>query len=233
MKLCVFSDIHGNGPAFDAALEMIMSENADINIFLGDLCGYYFDQVEILSMLNTIPNFVAILGNHDMIFLEIINGNEDLRQAYAQKYGNSMEYLLERDTFKLVTWLVSIPDFHVNHDLDVAAYHGSPWDILEGYVYPDTLLEDFVKYPFTFFCLGHTHYPMVKEIGNKLIINPGSIGQPRTGGWPTYAIVDLPKREVSFREVFYNNEQILNQIDKIDSNNKYLKDVIMRKPGNE
>lgn len=50
MKICVFSDIHGNGPAFRVAYEMIMSEKADINIFLGDLCGYYFDQKEIFFL---------------------------------------------------------------------------------------------------------------------------------------------------------------------------------------
>jgi predicted phosphodiesterase len=27
--------------------------------------------------------------------------------------------------------------------------------------------------------LGHTHYPMSQQIGKTLLINPGSVGQPR------------------------------------------------------
>ena len=51
MRICVFADIHGNGPAFRIAYDMILSEKAAINIFLGDLCGYYFDQKEILLII--------------------------------------------------------------------------------------------------------------------------------------------------------------------------------------
>jgi diadenosine tetraphosphatase ApaH/serine/threonine PP2A family protein phosphatase len=30
-------------------------------------------------------------------------------------------------------------------------------------------------------CVGHTHQPYVLEVGEKLVINPGSVGQPRDG----------------------------------------------------
>jgi predicted phosphodiesterase len=36
MKICATSDIHGNGPAFNAAPDGILSEKADVNVFLGD-----------------------------------------------------------------------------------------------------------------------------------------------------------------------------------------------------
>ncbi|MCP4613875.1 MAG: metallophosphoesterase family protein [Planctomycetes bacterium] len=228
MKVCVFSDIHGNGPAFSKAFGSILSERADLNIFLGDLCGYYYDQMEILHRLKTIPNLLAILGNHDSTFLKILDGNEGLRQTHMEKYGNSMENLLSCDTSDLTKWLRLLPKLHVNADQEWAIYHGSPWDALEGYVYPDTPLDEFQEYSSSFFFLGHTHYPMTREIGNKLIINPGSLGQPRTGGWPTYAMVDLQRKEVAFREVIYDKEQVLYQIDKIDADNKYLKEVILR-----
>ena len=60
MKVCVLYEIHGNGPAYRVAYEMIMSEKADINLFLGDLCGYYFDQRENFLMLQTIPNLISL-----------------------------------------------------------------------------------------------------------------------------------------------------------------------------
>ena len=228
MKICVFSDIHGNGPAFRVAYEMIMSEKADINIFLGDLCGYYFDQKEIFFMLQTITNLIALKGNHDLIFLRIMNNDEKLRQTYLKKYGNSMENLLGQDTRKLIQWFSDITEMYLCTNLGLAGYHGSPWDPLEGYVYPDTSLKKFLDYPFSVFILGHTHYPMVRTIDDKLVVNPGSLGQPRNGGWPTYAIIDFPDRDVKFREVFYDKNELIRQIDKLGRNSHYLKEGLLR-----
>ena len=115
MKICVFADIHGNGPAFRVAYDMIISEKADLNVFLGDLCGYYFDQKEIFLVLKTVPNLIAIKGNHDLIFLRIIiNKDEELRQTYLKKYGNSMENLLGGDAEQLNQWLSGLPESYIH-----------------------------------------------------------------------------------------------------------------------
>ena len=29
--------------------------------------------------------------------------------------------------------------------------------------------------------IGHTHFPMVRKINNIIVVNPGSVGQPRDG----------------------------------------------------
>ena len=228
MKICVFSDIHGNGPAFRVAYDMIISEKADINIFLGDLCGYYFDQKEIFLMLQTIPNLIALKGNHDEFFLRIINKDEELRQAYIKRYGNSMEKLLGEDVEELNQWLSGLPESYIDTDSGFAFYHGSPWDYLDGYVYPDSPLDKFLDYRSSLFVLGHTHYPMVRTIDDKLIVNPGSLGQPRNGGWPTYAIIDYPSKKVIFREISYDKTDLIRQIDKLDGNNKYLQRILYR-----
>src|SRR5262245_18053209 len=53
--------------------------------------------------------------------------------------------------------------------------------------------------------VGHTHRPMHHVAGAGLIINPGSVGQPRDGN-PTaaYATFDTETREVSFRRAEYH-----------------------------
>ncbi len=228
MNICVFSDIHGNGPAFSVAYDMILSEKADLNVFLGDLCGYYFDQKEIFLMLKTIPNLIALKGNHDEFFLRIINKNEELRQAYIKRYGNSMEKLLGEDVEELNQWLSGLPESYIHTDSGFAFYHGSPWSPLDGYVYPDSSLEEFLDYPSSLFVLGHTHYPMARTINDKLIVNPGSLGQPRHGRWPTYAVINYPSEKVIFREVFYDKSELVREIDKLDVNNQYLREVLFR-----
>ena len=53
------------------------------------------------------------------------------------------------------------------------------------YIYPDTpdyIFEEFFRMAKKqIIAMGHTHIPFVKKFDNKLILNPGSVGQPR--GW--------------------------------------------------
>ena len=55
MKLCVFSDIHGNMDAFNKMIEA-EKNNVDGYIFLGDIFGYFYEQSEIIDKLRSIKN---------------------------------------------------------------------------------------------------------------------------------------------------------------------------------
>jgi len=226
MKICIFADIHGNGPAFKSAYEMITKEDADLNIFLGDICGYYFDQQQIYEMLSSLPNLIAIKGNHDQMFLELLWGDDTSRKDYRIKYGNSIERLIADGSSDLREWLLKLPESYYSPKLGLGCYHASPWGSMEGYVYPDSSLKKFLDYEPTIFILGHTHYPMVRTISDKLIVNPGSLGQPRNSALPTYAIIDFPSKKVTFREVSYDNAELIKQIDKFGSNKEYLKNFL-------
>jgi predicted phosphodiesterase len=40
-------------------------------------------------------------------------------------------------------------------------------------------------------CAGHTHFPYVLQVGDKLVLNPGSLGQPRDGDpRGSYALIE-------------------------------------------
>jgi len=99
---------------------------------------------------------------------------------------------------------------------------------MDGYVYPDTPLDPFETFDSSVFILGNTHYPMRRRIGEKIIINPGSLGQPRHDGWPSYAVVDLPSGDVVFREVQYDRMPLYCQIEEAMEKNHYLKEVLCR-----
>ena len=229
MRVCVLADIHGNAAPLAAAREGIVAERADVNLFLGDLCGYYYDQGETLEILRSLPNLVAIRGNHDAMFLRILDGDDELRRSYCQQFGLSMEHLLASDAVESVAaWLNSLPTSWSQAGIDVAAFHGSPWEPLDGYVYPDSPLERFAECEGGVIFLGHTHHPMVRSLGDKLIVNPGSLGQPRQGGWPTYAVVDLQTREVSLRPVEYDVAALRARIREAGDRNPYLQAVLER-----
>jgi predicted phosphodiesterase len=56
--------------------------------------------------------------------------------------------------------------------------------------------------------LGHTHLPIQRMIFGKLLVNPGSVGQPRDRNpKASYAILKLGRDiEVNFRRVEYDVE---------------------------
>ncbi len=228
MRICVFSDIHGNGAAFSAALKMMCSEKADVNLFLGDICGYYYDQVAVFEELMTMPNLMAVKGNHDDLFLRMRAGDENLRRHYREKYGSSMDSLLEQETKSLCDWIESLPESYTDERMGIMCMHGSPFDTLNGYVYPDSPVDAFMGYDRTLFIMGHTHYPMQRSIKDKLILNPGSLGQARSGGWPTYAVVDTDRAAMQLKHVAYDKAPLLRQIEKHGDGGRYLETILYR-----
>ncbi len=227
MKLCVFSDIHGNGPAFEAAAAQMRQVQADAYIFLGDLCGYYYDQLEILPVLKSIPNLLCVRGNHDQVFLDILQGNEDLRQIYATHYGSSMENLLAADFSELSVWIESLPVSLSGFNEKIACYHGSPDDNLEGYIYPDTPAGS-ISQNCELLLLGHTHYKMNMRTEGQWIVNPGSLGQPRDGGKPSFAVIDFHNHHVLFHEVNYDRTDFIRKLKSKKGTTPYMMDVLNR-----
>lgn len=227
MKIGVFADIHGNGFAFESIYESFKKESCDRVFFLGDLCGYYYDQNRIVEILNRIPNLTSILGNHDSLFLEALD-NPDLAKSYLARYGKSVEFLMESITPESMEFLKKLPVSFTDNDLEIAAYHGSPWDPLGEYVYPDSVQARYDELPFKLVFLGHTHYPMDIQREKIRIINPGSAGQPRDGGWPSYAIYDDDSRSLEIKRIPFHVDALVADIQNRHESNRYLIDVLGR-----
>ena len=88
MRLGVFSDIHGNIYAFDKLWRKLKKEKCDLYIFLGDICGYYYYQNEVIDIMRGIKNLITVKGNHDEIFLKMMEGKIS-GVGYTKKYGKS------------------------------------------------------------------------------------------------------------------------------------------------
>ena len=110
-------------------------------------------------------------------------------------------------------------------------YHGAPWDPLDGRVYPDfTDWDRFSDVPGDVILLGHTHYPFIKRYGEKLIVNPGSVGQPRDrSGKATYAILDPTTGAVQHCRVPFDPQPLIEDAQKHDAGLSYLVEVLTRR----
>ena len=79
--------------------------------------------------------------------------------------------------------------------------------------------------------LGHTHYPFIKKAEDgRMIINPGSVGQPRDkNSSASWAIVDFMTGAVDLRRTRFKSQELIKEIEKRDPSLPYLKDVLVRK----
>jgi diadenosine tetraphosphatase ApaH/serine/threonine PP2A family protein phosphatase len=60
-------------------------------------------------------------------------------------------------------------------------------------------------------CVGHTHHPYVLEVGDKLIVNPGSVGQPRDGDpRASYAVIE--NQRVELKRIEYPVEETVRTV---------------------
>ena len=61
--------------------------------------------------------------------------------------------------------------------------HACPTDPLFGYCpeHSDRWVEEVARIDADVLIVGHTHTPFIRSIGKTTIVNPGSLGQPKTG----------------------------------------------------
>lgn len=227
MKIGIFGDIHGNYCAFEQIHTQLKNETCDLHIFLGDVCGYYYRQNDIIEMLRNIPHLHAVSGNHDDAFLDAMD-NEPLLKDYSENFGRSFELLKGNISNANLEFLKNLPQEFLLPSYNIAAYHGSPWKPLSEYIYPDSPLDRFEELPFETVFLGHTHYPMDRKSPNVRVINPGSAGQPRDGGWPSYAVYDTETKKVEIKRVPYDVSTMIHDVEIMNEDKAYLIEVLQR-----
>ena len=68
MRLVVFTDVHANLPALDAALSSIRQHGYDVLVHTGDAIAIGPFPAECMDRLLSLPNAYLLMGNHDAWF---------------------------------------------------------------------------------------------------------------------------------------------------------------------
>lgn len=216
MRYLLISDIHANLPALQAVLNDL--SNYDAVWCLGDLVGYGPNPNECIEQIKELPN-LCVVGNHDWGALGRTDPfvfNHDAREAllWTQKE-------LLQENRKFLGKLSNMVTFE-----DYLLAHGSPREPIWEYLLDAQRAKDsFLAADFKVAFVGHTHLPMmfewlevgqevrllmpglgepVKLDGRRLIINPGSVGQPRDGdSRAAYGILDTEAQTFEFHRISY------------------------------
>lgn len=203
MRLALLSDVHSNLHALRAVLEDVEETAPDTVAFLGDAVGYNAYPQECVDRLADACE-VAILGNHDKAVLQ---GGEEWFNPAARAGVEHSRKQLTKDGIGYLESMVEQADLHGVH-----LVHGSPRGPTTEYVFPDApqeMLEKIAHHPAVQGCnllaMGHTHVPFVQTVGDIVITNVGSVGQPRDGDpRACWALVDTESLDVELRRVEYD-----------------------------
>ena len=218
MRYLIISDIHAN----QAALAAVLADAGSFDFVwcLGDLVGYGPDPNECIDQLRDLPH-LSLAGNHDWAALgklDITSFNSDARIAslwtQSKLSPSSVDYLdslstsMAEDQFTLA--------------------HASPRQPVWEYVLDPLIAQrNFAHFETPYCLVGHTHIPMTfvqvnnnpggcktlmptngvpmsLKVDGRLILNPGSVGQPRDGNPDTsYALLDSEAMTWEQRRVPY------------------------------
>ena len=202
MKIAIISDLHGN-------LEALSSLPYDYDELwvLGDLVNYGPDPGPIVDCVRQRAS-VVIRGNHD----NALGFGVDPRCSppFVRMAAEMAAYTDRMLSSEQKQYLRDLP-IHVIRNLDghgLYLCHAIPSDPLFGYCpaqSPQWLME-MRDLPADFLLVGHTHVQVLQKAGHGQILNPGSIGQPKSGNRNAqYAMWD--KGHIELRSYTYPVEQ--------------------------
>lgn len=206
MNIAFLSDIHGNYKVFKRAISELEASHIDRIYYLGDYLNYFKDGDKCLDLIIKTQTG-CIKGNHEQILLDIIDGKTKLHN-FKNKYNDSVKITLRKLKSRHIDFLRKLKNKKIikikNKSFLLA--HGSPWDP-KFYCYPNKkkIWEHKIKqYKQNVIILGHTHFKMKLKYKNKLVLNPGSIGQPRDGSdYGSWLEYKTNTNRFSFKKIFY------------------------------
>jgi predicted phosphodiesterase len=213
----IISDIHGNIEALEAVLAEL--QDVDAIICCGDIVGYGANPNDCCDLIRGL-GVCCVAGNHDLastIDLDVTWFNSEARRVAMWTAEN-----LSRANFDYVASLktrIVIDDFEIMHGTpeDVSYYVFTARDAGAAFERMSARLG---------FC-GHTHIAAYfrRSLGSRfasgkaasigrvvtwgdnesLLVNPGSVGQPRDGDpRASYALYVPEERRIEIRRVSYN-----------------------------
>ncbi|WP_251341990.1 metallophosphoesterase family protein [Haloplanus halophilus] len=181
MRLGVISDIHGNRVALDAVLDDLPT--VDGLVCAGDVVGYNPWPADCVAAVRD-RGIPTVMGNHDRAVAR------DTGFRFNAMAAAGVEYARRRLDADALSWLSDLPDERRVVDGRVKLVHGHP-DDPDRYTYPEEFAASMLDDE-DLLVTGHTHVQGHRVFDEGVVMNPGSVGQPRDGDPRAgYAVVEL------------------------------------------
>lgn len=224
-RTAVISDIHSNWQALQAVWARIHELECDEIFCLGDIVGYGARPIDCLEHLRR-AEVTCIQGNHDAL---VADGS--LKLQFNTYSLAAVEHNRSQLSPEQLEYLNTLPT-RLEPEPRVILSHGSPDDRDRYLLY----FKDFQKTTALLFreggpglCFfGHTHHSLAFD-GDKLfpktqarvpinlqemmLLNPGSVGQPRDGDpRASFLYWDKEEETINFERVEYDVDRTRQEI---------------------
>lgn len=225
MKIAILSDIHANLEALRAALDAMAAEGVDRIVCLGDIVGYNTDPADCVALLRE-AGALCVAGNHDRAVTRQITTD-----GFSARAIRAISWTRRRLPPEVIDHLAGLP-LKVAVENHLVAVHGALHpDVgcelvrLDGDEPRRLTAEALVRHPSgaRVCAYGHTHRLGIHEYrdgelrhhpgdevtlrdGSYYLVNPGTIGEPRTEERrATWLLFDTGRRTIAARRVAYDD----------------------------
>ena len=206
MRIGVISDVHGNR----VALEAVLADMPDVDACCcaGDVVGYgpwptwCVEQVRNLGA-------PTVLGNHDRAVAT------DTAFSFNSMARAGVVYARDHLDDDQLAWLSGLPEERLAFDGRVKVVHGHP-DDPDRYTYPSLFSAEMLGAE-DVLVMGHTHVQAHERYEAGIVMNPGSVGQPRDGDpRAAYSVLDLDAMTVDEHRVEYDVDAVVDAVEDAD-----------------
>jgi putative phosphoesterase len=215
-RLALISDVHGNAVALDAVLDDVARRGVEEIVCLGDIAAGGPQPREAVARLREL-NCPAVRGNADGWLLD---GFPPGRSEGTRRLAEVVAWARTRLGSNELDYLAALPTtLSIAVDgVSLLCFHGSPRADVDRVLAttPEAELDRlFADAPAaSILAGGHTHVQLLRRYGERLLVNPGSVGLPlrslsSSPGrsplplWAEYALIQVVAGdlEVTFRRV--------------------------------
>lgn len=221
MKIAVISDIHSNIYALEEVLKDVKNRNVDLVVCTGDLVGYGTRPNEVINLIRE-NKILTIMGNYDDAIgnYKIVCGCDYPDPKDAEKAGLSMSFTANETTDYNKEFLRNLLEEVVIKvgNKTIRFVHGST-RLINEYLKEDSneakeVMKDLKE---DILVCGHTHIPYIKKYGEKLLVNAGSAGKPKTNNPnANYITIEITENDVNVNvfDVEYDYEKFAREIEE-------------------
>lgn len=224
LRLALLADIHGNARALQAVLAEIGRHQPDRIVVLGDLAlnGPHPDEAVSMVMALEAAGGLIIAGNTD---IAVADGDYAAAFPWLDDipvgHRAAAEWARDQLSDEQLEYLRRLPAerrLAMGDDL-VLACHASPGSQTSGM--PSDLdaavtMQYATRTDARVICCGHTHVADVRELGRKLLVNPGSCGYAFDGSpdacWGLLTLAEGEEPEAQLFRVAYDAQAVAQEV---------------------
>lgn len=192
MPILIYSDVHGNLPAFEKMLQEAGA--CEAYICLGDLVNYGPWSNECVDLALSLPNAQLIMGNHEEAYLQ--GSYPGSNQLVQQFFNQTLPAFTKFDLIKDFLPAYTIGNFVCTHTIQ------------NRYIYPDTdamLDKNYI--------IGHSHHQFKYSNNNFVLYNAGSVGQNRKYiNAANYLLYNTDTGDIAMKQSIFDIDKVIDKM---------------------